>query len=710
MEKKTGKGGAAYKYVTGQWAKAKREYIKKQVEKGYGYSTAEQNWKRTRLHLKKSTDPRLPPEHLFQGKDALPPSALLDNQAGPSTDGPRPIDEEERTAKAREERLERAKQAREKYLDEVRKNQIETVDKRGAETAGLSDQEEPPAAKKQVTIPDTSNSDSQDAQPLPNLPDDMPEQDIVDGDGGPGPIAPVGGGLGPGLADARGGLQGGGLAGAGNNAFHHRFGGATQPRCPEDYTYVDTYKRSFMTHTNFPDVTDSIAATISTKPTLTMDALEPLNANFPTSMCKATMDHGGIFIPYWVVEASMKPCDWNKPLDHVAYEVVEYGFNIPNFRLNILNNDRATPEAVAQAPPADARMWMFVDTNNDYGIVETYDNSLVSHNYGFNNEEIIDADVKEYQLPRLGHRQLLLDPPIIGTIRQSGLWTQDGDEMQSDDANALYDLKRHPGYKEFILSEAKMGMSYQPNTPTIRLPHPAQTTLDLSCRQKDHWPDYRTMTNYGQDTLNCHQWNTTYDPLYQNQPQIDDVQKLGLLQYYAHTVGPLTSQITDTGAAGAGPDQQILDRYGDQGILMQPIASLDADLAGRTRTRKYGRPNVSDDGKWVGKAHSKRPPIFMFGIHKELEYRAKPEFWQYWGYGQVEYYVKIKWHVQPCKFPSYIPIGLGGVWTVDEQGFQRDWIEATIKKTLRRSNKPLLHTTAHEQEESVTDVSCIHKL
>ena len=142
----------------------------------------------------------------------------------------------------------------------------------------------------------------------------------------------VSGGQAPGQNENKGGT-GGGLAGAGNNAYFHRFGEHTTPREPEMYTYTDTYKRSFAVHTNFPDPSIKLTK-IYQQNYEPADKAESSPLKYNTKFYPCEFDHGGIHFPYWIQQASMRTCDWNKPDDHIAYEVEEYGFTVPNLRLN----------------------------------------------------------------------------------------------------------------------------------------------------------------------------------------------------------------------------------------------------------------------------------------------------------------------------------------------------------------------------------------
>lgn len=528
----------------------------------------------------------------------------------------------------------------------------------------------------------------------------------------------IGGGDAPGQNDTAGrGGTGGGLAGAGNNMFFQGFGGATKPRMPSAYTYTDTYKRSFQTHSLMqPRLSTTPAAVLNCKTLYLTDQTQAELAGFPAGFIHGYCDHDGLFIPYDIMEASMKNCDWNKPMDHLAYEVVEFGFNIPNLRLSVMNNDRTTTTQVAPAPPADARMWMFVDVNNDYGMPMVIKQDNYQHNFDFAEEDFLIANAERYALPHVEYRHFRFDPNlVVPLLTGDPTWAGTDEDFiyHGESANALYDIKRHPGYHEFVLSEASMGLSYTPNSPVVRFPHPPQSSFDGNYRDssKGDWWDS------GEVNSTIHQWQTTTAPQLENATQPDLATDAGVIalasvNYYVANVSAYSKNISDTNPITI-PEHRYHDAVGSEPVRPYGDSTVIAGASSAV-VRTGGRSNISDDGAVHCKHISKRPPIFMFGLYREFEDQSDGvKFWRYYLYGQVEYYCKIKWHVQPARFKPYLPIGLGGVYTqvnlttqpaLAAQLGRRYQLEA--RRLYRMTSAPISCATSYEK--STTNNTMVH--
>lgn len=316
---------------------------------------------------------------------------------------------------------------------------------KSTDTAGA-----PPEKKKKDDEDTDEEMDKSDEAP----PKALPPLDTSKSSAGAGNTSQASGGGGggfPGLNETMGlGGGGGGLAGAGNNEYFHGFAKSTVPRDPPDYEYVDTYRRPFQIHTEFQSP-NPVGATVYGNPVQFNDSTITAPFGYKTKKYKAEVTHNAIHIPYWIMEASMKDHDWNKPPDHIAYQLLEIGFDIPNLRLNIMNNPRSNVNDVAPAPPADARLWTFVDVNNDYGILQNMSTQDISHNQRFQLEDFIQADSTLYNLPYVPTRTLFLDAPVASQILHNRNWVYNDTTVTStsQDPHDLYDMKRHPGYKEF---------------------------------------------------------------------------------------------------------------------------------------------------------------------------------------------------------------------------------------------------------------------
>lgn len=536
-----------------------------------------------------------------------------------------------------------------------------TAEKHKILAEDTEDDDEPPAKIIGDDVPETDLEDSQPAS-------DMSQQaGPSNADGSPGSqMSAESGGLGPGQADTMG-TTGGGLAGAGNNTWFTGFARSTVPRCPPDYSYVDTYRRPFAIHTEFPQPTQN-QGIIDLTPYYTNDRNTAGPLGFPVEYAKLIFDHGGVNVPYDFMEASMKDCDWNKDNNHESWELLEFGFTIPNLRLSIMNNNKIDALAVAPAPPADARMWMFIDDENNYGNIHSYDLDDVTHSHYFTEEDIINPGITRYELPRVGARTLFVEPNIAAQIvGADATWDKVATAYSNDDANKIYDLKRHPSYREFVLSKggAMMSYSYKVNTPRVRLLHPPMTSLDFNYRESSN--SYTWSSAQADAEPWCHQWSVVTAPYLENRDATGDDNPAdmldGMAQFYCANLAAYTKQLGDTAGAQAAGTQISYDQVGSNPVRPPGNAAI-ATNAVNGVLRTTGRHNVDDNGSYHSPHISKRPPIFMFGVHKELEDRGDtPLFWRYYCYGQVEYYCKIKWNVKPCRFKAYLPIGLGGVYT-----------------------------------------------
>lgn len=684
--------------ITQRWGWAKRKFIDSLYEDGASLYGATQLWNKRRTELKKrgvtypsESDIVIPPRGT-RGPFDNDPERYNEHQHQPGEESPSGSFGDLNAADLREiDELERA------YLESEIAQIDDAVKAQGAEThrdihgKGYSKKfikrpATPDSPEQEVLAPDTPTALHSKLRKVPDGNEDevIPESpgtpmsgpragpshaissSSSSGGGSPPyapevmdispPNTPAGGGA-PGNNATHGqGGSGGGLAGAGNNTLFKGFAGSTKINCPKGHTYEQTYKRPFAIHTEFPAPTEDHAATIYTAVEYFHDRDAASIDGYGSGYVVADCDHGGVFVPYWFVEASMKEYDWNVPNDHIGYEVVEFGFNIPNLRLSVMNNDREEVTQVAPAPPADARMWMFVDTFNDYGIMNNHDVLKCTHSSKFTEEDIVVAEYDRYALPTLGARYFVLDPTVTEHMIHSQ-WTAGTGLVFSTDANSLYDMKRHPGYKEFTLSSVSMGMKYTPNSPMVRFPHPSTTSLDLGARIQDKSYTY----TYAAGTP--HVWQTiTEQPLVQDTSTESQAIETAQYQFYCYNLSAYTKDLLTTDPISA-VETAAKEQFGSLPVRVHtnPAVALPLTTA---NVRTSGRYDINDEGTWHSKHISKRPPIFTFGVHKELEDQSTgTKFWRYYCYGQVEYYVKIRWHVDPECTKPYLPIGIGGFYT-----------------------------------------------
>lgn len=685
-------GYAKKKHFDIAWGRAKSSYIKSRLQAGYTPEGAQSSWLRERKRLKAKgieyPRPYLSAIHSELSDDWALVAALEEAEAQGA--GPSGTSTPKKKVRFQDD------DSDDEYLNNVLDELID----------GISDNDDTEPVNSNTTMT-TMTTDV-----------DMPSTSAAEGPSAPKRTATDAGldtSLGPtapGVNDTKGiGGGGGGLAGAGDNFYMNGFGDSTRPRDPQPYEYVDTYKRPFQVHTHFQDSIDQYSSYLSPTPIDAADkaSIDADGGKFQTQYVKAVWNHNGVMVPYWFMEASMRTCDWNKPQDHIAWKLEEIGFYCPNMRLNILNNDRESTTQVAPAPPADARLWTFVDTYNDYGMVEAFSAADCTHNNLFNDEDFVDTALVDYELPTLGARQLLLDPAAATQILCERPWEYDTTNAiwASNDPNVIYNIKRHPHYKETTLKDmANMGLSYKVTAPVVRFPNIPITTPDMGARQAGIAKATDTM-EMSKDVV--HPWTTWATDIYHGQPlkpDFTETQLMGQMQYYA-TNQKSFSNPTDTQPWSADQKTEEIEfgtkRVQPIGISLKSQTGIGSEWPKNTKYRKTGRMTIDDGGKIEASHISKRPPIFMFGIYKEFEYKPTGSVpWVYYLYGQVVYYAKIRWYVQPNKHPVYLNIGLGGLYSngwVGETGTNKPGRRTFLNNATNRRHtyKPMLNTTTVEQ-------------
>lgn len=515
------------------------------------------------------------------------------------------------------------------------------------------------------------------------------------------------GGIASGPSETMGG-SGGGLAGAGNNTLFNGFGGYTKPKGHVRKTMTETYKQTFAVHSTFPASTDSWEARL--KMDRTKDKWDYFN-DHPKQVAETyhgECNHNGIFIPYTLMEASMQTCDWNKPNEFIGYKVKEIGFNIPNMRLAIMNNDRKNTEQVAPAPPSDARMWVFVDTFNDYGIPQPYNHDKIQHNQWFTETDIVQADIPRYSLPLLGARHFEFDEAeakIIALDRRFQL-TTDHKYLISQNPDAIYDMKRHPNYHEFVLSDAQLGITYTPNAPIVQFPAPRYNhhTMEAMTTEKGAvWSAAHQIITAGsvENQVALHQWTTHYeDAMFK---EGDDTKgttdnsyrywlscnkhRMDFKPGYYQQPNDSNAADVNTMTINTGKGQMLPN-------IQNAVANADLKERGSYNLARYTPSgfNSNDDTVHI-QGMTKRPPLFIIGVHKELEDRSTDvQFWRYYMFGQVEYSATIEWIIDLNRHKPYLPIGMGGVYNTTtigavDNGLYDHWLKPAATDKIQRDGR-----------------------
>lgn len=752
--------------ITVAWGRAKTEYIRKTMARGRTKVQAEENWKQQRKLLK-DKNINFPPKELWQlaqspvKKQTMPTGEKDDSNAWMTEELDR-IERQEKMMRNLQDRMKAYKGADDNFADAAydalhglltptKGGPAQTSTPKGAgpvespehrkvrynldseidETVVLdqednsyiddsvnllssfeedSDGDSTMTSKRPATgdggagpskFQATEPGPSQQSDTLNSTPIDVMDTSAVEAGGqttGGGDIATT-----PGLNETKNrGGGGGGLSGAGNNQFFHKWGGITIERDPESFTYVDTYKRTYEIFTQMPTLTTQERGSIIMDDSQqTKDGTDAGKKGFPVNYLEARWNHGGLTVPYWYREASMHNHDWNKDANHLAYELVEVGWDMPNATLNIYNNDRDNTTEVSPAPPGNARMWQFLDLDQDYGIPGVQ--NIGPHNEKFTLEDYVDADVSKYQLPQLGQRTLPLSHGHATAILSNQGWTLN-DATRAwvhPSPNAVYNMKQKKGYQEFILSEAKLGMSYKPAPVTVRLPHTPQATVDFNARQQ-----YTTSVDMTKNEPALTIWPLWNDQLIlENGVENDRVVDDALLSYYNSALGPAYSQqIRDNLTFDQGR-QNVINSVGDQQVRPQGNAAVSAEAALAT-VRDVSHWRRTDDGTVFQNHICKRPPVFCFGVYKQIEYRSVSQaLWKYFLSGQITYWSKIRWHVQPMRVHPHMNIGLGGVWTSIHVSdlttvLQNRQTMLNSRAMYRETSKPILKSTCIEKPQN----------
>ncbi|GFO18450.1 hypothetical protein PoB_004495500 [Plakobranchus ocellatus] len=353
-----------------------------------------------------------------------------------------------------------------------------------------------------------------------------------------------------------------------------------------------------------------------------------------------TINHGGNTFPYWKRGASTCDEDFNQPN------------NVIGFR-------------------CQTEMWMFVDTKGDYGVPQIHDpdteygTRFAGHNDDFHN-------YFEGEIQPMPDRLKIWDKQVLLELgRSCNSYDHATKEYKIKDPNQIYDMTRHPGYKELSASDATafaMDFTPGPGQQFNMFPHRQvadmngirgstgirfstdETNISIDNGQKYmcDWP-----INYVKTTKSASRYGHDNDGGVTNQIRLayfqssigcngkqDDTclpYRHPTQQYTYHKSGP---------EGGTGKDMQVKD------------AKLDDDYGGYACTQ-YILSGLTPDGH--GNNIKVRPPYFMFGVHPDFERRSAGIFpYNYFANLNVTYHSTVEWLIA-SPAPSWIPLGPGGV-------------------------------------------------
>ncbi|GFO18446.1 hypothetical protein PoB_004495100 [Plakobranchus ocellatus] len=384
-----------------------------------------------------------------------------------------------------------------------------------------------------------------------------------------------------------------------------------------------------------------------------------------------TINHGGNYFPYWKRGASTCDEDFNQPNNVIGFRCVNMGFRVPRLEVSTCPGDRTTDHEMPMNPPQQTEMWMFVDTKGDYGVPQLHDpdteygTRFRGHNDDFHNYFEGEIDTMPDRL-QIWDKQVLLE---VG--RSCNSYDHATKEYKIKDPNQIYDMTRHPGYKELSASDATafaMDFTPGPGQQFNMFPHRQvadmngirgstgvrfstdETNLktDNAAKYMCDWP-----INYVKTTKSSSRYGHDNDGGITNQIRLayfqssigcnrkqDDTclpYRHPTQQYTYHKSGP---------EGGTGKDMQVKD------------AKLDDDYGGYTCTQ-YILSGLTPDGH--GNNIKVRPPYFMFGVHPDFERRSAGIFpYNYFANLNVTYHSTVEWLIA-SPAPSWIPLGPGGV-------------------------------------------------
>lgn len=440
----------------------------------------------------------------------------------------------------------------------------------------------------------------------------------------------------------------GGTSGGGNNSFFHGLGSTTRAPPRELYSKHRDFCRSFHVHANLGEV----------KPLAEIDfnkTADNVVAGEPVVLGK--VNHGCYMIPYTFMEASMKKMDWNQHSNCIGYKVHEFGFTMKNMRIEVMNNDRLSTEAVAPAPPPDCRFFIFVDHKHTYGLPTYITDSKISHSDFFTDE---DARNHEHaMMPLQPDRFIVMDPDDAVNMMDRGWETSDAaGKMKHIDPNYLYDIKRQEGYMESLVSAVDLSFSFKTDAQLNLFP---RTNSAKSPAMEHFFPKLADSASIvdKSDIYQLREW-ITHKQLY----TAADPAGATYAQILWNNYGEDNYETTEGAAPISVKDQAQYDvlghgpRMGD--MKAEPKATPFGDSAPKFRST-IKHPWITRAGHKVLKPFQGRPPNIYFGIYPEYEIAsAKIQKWRYYMCGQIEYHSKVEFVFHDGLYPDYMNVGVGG--------------------------------------------------
>ena len=254
----------------------------------------------------------------------------------------------------------------------------------------------------------------------------------------------------------------------GNNVLYQGFGGSTSRPNPDFIVVKKTFKRTFTSTINFTKQRKAEMELLLND----NDNGWP-NAISDPSIAKFTVNHGGHIIPYWYKQASTKPEDWNLPDEFIGYRIKKFGFNFNNMQLHVINNNKSNTAEVPVTAPPNARIWTFTDVHNDYGIPEHHTKTYARYEECMNIIEYRNLSIQPDRHIYMG------SDPAMHMINEG--WLYGNNKFTALTPNYIYDMKKHPGYRECVISSGGFALEYAcESTPLCLFPGESSHSLDFT--------------------------------------------------------------------------------------------------------------------------------------------------------------------------------------------------------------------------------------
>ncbi|GFO18432.1 hypothetical protein PoB_004493700 [Plakobranchus ocellatus] len=453
----------------------------------------------------------------------------------------------------------------------------------------------------------------------------------------------------------------------GANVYFDGWGEWTSPEGQHFTTFRKSYSKTFKSYCTFSGKKMAFA---SLRSTVGKEADE----------VTVTINHGGNTLPYWKRNASTCDEDFNQPNNVVGFRCINMGFRVPRIEVSTCPGDRTTDHEMPMNPPLQTEMWMFTDTEGDYGVPQIHDSKHPEYNIRFESHNDDFRNYFEGEVPTMPNRLQVWDKQVLlETARACNKYDHTSENFTIKDPNHIYDLTRHPGYRTLSASDGEafaLDFSPGPNQKFTMFPHKQVADLngvrgstgtswkddykvwnkdENKYSEMDDWPInfIKTPVSDKRFDYNCDGGVVTQVRLAHwtkscgSRGKYDEISKDYRHPTQDYCYSKQTGYLLD-----AGKDMLVYE------------AGL-KDNAGGYCVSHHIVSGVTPDG------HSNdvtvRPPYFMFGVHPDYERKASGIYpYKYFANMNITYFSTVEWLIS-SPAPSWIPLGPGGVRNLDHK-------------------------------------------